>query len=205
MVRNVPCSSIDRAARHQKAPVMPEALQDAAMDRSDAGLFATTQWSLVLRARDKSQAAVSALCGSYWQPAVRWLGLLVESLDETAADGRKLHEPSTSDAAPDREYDQAWAHGVLANALRRLQEECASQRHALLCYELMPVMFADETASPYQEIASKLEISENAVKVAAHRMRARLGGLIRDEVRKTVASQEEWREELCYLIQLFSR
>src|SRR6266511_718927 len=73
MVRNVPCSSIDRAARHQKAPVMPEALQDAAMDRSDAGLFATTQWSLVLRARDKSQAAVSALCGSYWQPAVRWL------------------------------------------------------------------------------------------------------------------------------------
>ena len=45
-----------------------------------------------------------------------------------------------------------------------------------------------ETAPPYREIAARLGMSEAAVKVAAHRVRARLKGLIREEVLQTVAS-----------------
>ena len=66
-------------------------------------------------------------------------------------------------------------------------------------------MFADETASPNRQIGAKSKLSEDSVKVAAHRIRNRLRGLIREEVRQTVANADDWEEEARYLIQLFGR
>ena len=40
---------------------------------ADAGLFAVTRWSLVLRARDKSEAALNTLCQTYRQPIITCL------------------------------------------------------------------------------------------------------------------------------------
>jgi len=48
-------------------------------------------------------------------------------------------------------------------------------------------------------------MSEAAVKMAASRIRARLKGLVREEIMQTVASQEDWQDEVRYLIQLFGR
>jgi RNA polymerase sigma factor (sigma-70 family) len=135
----------------------------------------------------------------------RGAGQPVGSLQETGPEGRSLQDPAGPDNAPDLEYDRAWARTGLANALRRLNEECARSGHSALCAALEPVMFVDETASSYRGIGEKLGMSEGAVKVAAHRLRARLKGLVRDQVLQTVASQEEWEQEVRYLITLFGR
>jgi RNA polymerase sigma-70 factor (ECF subfamily) len=127
------------------------------------------------------------------------------SLDETNEDGHAMHDPAGQNGAPDLEYDRAWAQTILANAMRRLEAECTAQGHAALCAELEPVMFADETASPYQQIADRLGMKEGAVKVAAHRIRSRLKGIVSNEILQTVATEADWQDELRYLIELFGK
>jgi hypothetical protein len=48
-------------------------------------------------------------------------------------------------------------------------------------------------------------MTEGAVTTAAHRIRARLKGLVRDEVLQTVANEQDWQNEVRYLISLFGR
>jgi len=128
-----------------------------------------------------------------------------ESLDATFDGEVKIHDPVDSQATPDLAFDRAWAASLLTNALRRLQEECARQGHAALCTELEPVMFCDDTASGYRDIGLRLGMSEAAVKMAASRVRARLKGLVRDEVLQTVTNEQDWQEEVQYLMQLFGK
>jgi hypothetical protein len=84
-----------------------------------------------------------------------------------------------------------------------LQQECTSAKQAKLCAALEPVLFADETADSYREIAEKIGQSEGAVKVAALRVRTRLRGLIREEVMQTVTGAEDLEQELSYMMSLF--
>ena len=130
---------------------------------------------------------------------------MVESLDLMSEEGKQVHDPAAAAWGPDMEYDRAWAQAVLANALRRLRAECARQGHAALCGELEPVLFADETAASYGQIGARLGLTEGAVKTAAYRVRARLKGLVREEVLQTVANESDWEEEVRYLIRLFER
>ncbi len=132
-------------------------------------------------------------------------GQRVESLEETDGQGQHLHEPSTPGAGPDLEYDRAWARTVLANALRRLEAQYDNRGNLALCSALEPVIFADETAFPYRNIGAGLGMSEGAVKVAVHRIRAELRELVRDEVLQTVACEQDWEQEVRYLISLFGR
>ena len=94
---------------------------------------------------------------------------------------------------------------LLERARCRLQGECARQGHAALYSELEPGLLAEEGAASYKEIAARLSMTEPAVKVAAHRIRIRLRGLMREGVLQTVATEEDWHEEIRYLIGLFSR
>jgi DNA-directed RNA polymerase specialized sigma24 family protein len=66
-------------------------------------------------------------------------------------------------------------------------------------------MYRDADAPGYREAAQGLEMTEGALRVAAKRLRDRLRHLIREEVRQTVADEEEWESELHYLVQLFGR
>jgi hypothetical protein len=89
--------------------------------------------------------------------------------------------------------------------MRQLGTECARTGHETLCSALEPVMFADETAAPYREIGEQLSMSEGAVKTAAHRIRARLRDIIREEILQTVDNEADLQEELHYLASLFGK
>lgn len=231
------------------------------------GRFAATQWSLVLRARDKSEAALEGLFKRYREPLLVWLraqgqspadaedalhgflqnllrrealagvseekgkfrtfllqclknhlrdeharriagkrggGQPVESLDQTDDEGHDIRTPASAGRAPDLEYDRAWAQAVLASSIERLQAECAGQGHGALWQAVEPVIFFDDTASPYRDIAAKAGMSEAAVKMATSRIRARLRGIVQEQIMQTVADEQDWREEIRYLIQLFA-
>ena len=147
------------------------------------------------------------LCDEHRQATAqkRGGGQTVASLDETGQDGKPLYTPAANAPTADQEYDRAWARTVLEQALRRLAQECATTGHARLLEALEPALFADETASSYREIAGRLGMTEGAVKVAAHRIRLRLRGLVRDEILQTVSNEGDWETELRYLITLFGR
>ena len=99
----------------------------------------------------------------------------------------------------------AWAQAILARCVHRLEAECARTGHGALCAALEPVMYADETAAPYREIAARLGLSKGAVAVAAHRIRARLRGILREEILQTVDHEEDFQDELYYLRSLFGK
>ena len=132
-------------------------------------------------------------------------GLAPDSLQKTDDQGQLLHDPEASAATPDVEYDRAWAQTVLAKSLRQLQTECARTGHAALFAALEPVMFADETAALYREIAGRLGMSEGAVTTAAHRIRARLRAILREEILQTVDNEADFQDELNYLRSLLGK
>ena len=137
------------------------------------------------------------------QAAKRGGGRVLESLDEADPEGQAARAPAAPGAAPDEEYHKAWGRALLARVLQQLEREGEGQGRLALCRELEPVLFADETASSHRQIALKLGMTESAVKSAAHRIRARLKTLVREEVKQTVTNAKDWREELRYLMRLF--
>ena len=137
--------------------------------------------------------------------AKRGGGHIPESLEATNAEGQPLHSPASTFPTPDKEYDRAWAAMILASALQRLSAQCARTGHAALCAELEPALFADADAPAYAQIAHKLGMTEAAVKMAALRIRAELRFLIRHEVLETVASVDDFKEELRYFLSMFDK
>jgi RNA polymerase sigma-70 factor (ECF subfamily) len=137
--------------------------------------------------------------------AKRGGGQVPQSLEATDGEGEPLHRPASASPAPDKEYDRAWAAAILSTGLQRVSAECARTGHAALCAALEPALFADADAPAYAQIARNLGMTEAAVKMAALRIRQRLKAMIRDEVRQTVASEDDLEEELRYLLSLFDK
>ena len=106
---------------------------------------------------------------------------------------------------PDWAYDKAWANTVLRVALHQLELDMAQAGKGRLFAALSPIMHQDAEAGSYREIARELKMTEGAVKVAAKRLRDRLGERIRQQVRATVADTQEFEAELRYLIDLLGQ
>jgi DNA-binding transcriptional regulator LsrR (DeoR family) len=61
----------------------------------------------------------------------------------------------------------------------------------------------DESALPYAEIAARLNLTEAAVKMAIHRLRARYREILHAEIADTVSSPGEIEEEIRHLFSTF--
>lgn len=91
---------------------------------------------------------------------------------------------------PEREFERAWACAVLARARVRLGEEQEQAGKSAQWRALEPHLANTDERGRGSELAQLLGISENAVRVALHRLRRRFGELVRDEVRETVGPGE---------------
>jgi RNA polymerase sigma-70 factor (ECF subfamily) len=136
--------------------------------------------------------------------AIRGGGKPRPALEERDERGQAIIEPVSAEPGADEAYDMAWGHVILASAVCRLEAELASKGHLPLWEALQPHLYEEAEAPSYGQIAKELGISRNALYTVAHRIRKRLNALIREEVRETVASQEDFDEELNRFINLFS-
>jgi len=127
-------------------------------------------------------------------------GRVALSLDFEDGEARFAAEP-TSDADPDRAFERRWALALLARAFERTRREVEAGARPELAAALLPHLGGAGDARPYAEIAAHLAMSEGAVKVAAHRLRARHGEIIRAEVRDTVATDADVEDELRRLME----
>ena len=100
------------------------------------------------------------------------------------------------------DFDRDWAFALIARALAVLETEHAGKAEI---FSTLRPWLAGGAETPQSEAAHTLGISETAVKVALHRLRARFRELIRSEVAATVADPADVTEELRHLIAVASR
>ncbi len=138
----------------------------------------------------------------YDHAAIRGGGRPSLSLDFAAGESRLGLEPS-HETTPERIFDRQWALTLLDRALARLRDEYHAAGKGPLFDALTPSLAGDR-GTPYVEVAARLGMTEGAVKVAAHRLRARGRDLVRDEIAQTVASPDEIDDELGQLFAALS-
>jgi RNA polymerase sigma factor (sigma-70 family) len=121
------------------------------------------------------------------------------ALDLRDAEQRYRLEPSHN-LTPEKLYERRWALTLLERAMERLRAESASQSQ----FDRLRVFLTGEPEVTYRRLADQTGTSEGALKVAVHRLRRRYGDLLREEIAQTVASAEEIKEELGYLLSAVS-
>jgi RNA polymerase sigma factor (sigma-70 family) len=129
-------------------------------------------------------------------------GIAPVSLAEVEADCHFLADPSC--AEPEAEFEHTWAITVINNALRNLERELELAGKTKLLDQLRPYLQGESDTRPYAKIAAELGMSESAVKVTIHRLRRRYGHLLRMELARTVASDDEVEAELQHLMEIIS-
>ena len=124
------------------------------------------------------------------------------SLQFDHAEQQYLIEPISNDQ-PESRFQRQWARTLLQRVIDRLHDEYISSKRALLFENLKQFLVAGDT-EPTGEIASRLGISESAVRVAAHRLRSRYRDLLRVEIAATVNDPDDIDAEIAELFAAFS-
>ena len=120
-------------------------------------------------------------------------------LDELMARERADLEPAHTLTA-DGIYERRWALTLLEQALTRLEEEYREAGNAVLFEKLKPLLTDESDRASQATIAHELNMSENAVKQALHRLRQRFRVVLRDEIADTVAVPTDIEDELRHFI-----
>jgi RNA polymerase sigma-70 factor (ECF subfamily) len=121
------------------------------------------------------------------------------SIDRLEAESRFGVEPSHVVSA-ERLFERRWALTLLDYVLDRLDAEMGRSGKPALYERLRPALLGQDEARSYREIATELGLTEGAVKMAAHRLRARYRELLRDEIARTVADPAEIDVEIGALL-----
>jgi len=117
--------------------------------------------------------------------------------------GETLLAGEPSQIQPDLLYDRQWARTLLDRTLETLRQEYMASGRATLFEHLQPCLAREETALPYADIATRLRLTEAAVKMAVHRLRGRYREILRAEIAQTVTSEAEVEEEIQSLFSAF--
>lgn len=98
-------------------------------------------------------------------------------------------------------FDREWALALIARALATLEKEHA---HKPEFFQTLKPWLDGGTTMSQADVARTLDMSEAAIKVAIHRLRARFRELIRAEIATTVNDPSDIADELRHLIAVAS-
>ena len=101
--------------------------------------------------------------------------------------------------SPDTIYERRWALTLLAQVLARLERHYEEMGQHDLFVKLKPFLVESGRGEPYAEVGAELGLTEEAVKKAVQRLRARYGKLFREEIAHTLANPADLDGELRYL------
>jgi RNA polymerase sigma factor (sigma-70 family) len=102
-------------------------------------------------------------------------------------------------------YERQRTLAMLERVLVRLRDEYAAAGKDSLFDGIQGYLSATQSPGTYVEVAERLGLSENAIRVAVHRLRRRYGRMLRSEVAHTVASVEDIDAELRHLFDIIHR
>jgi RNA polymerase sigma factor (sigma-70 family) len=127
-------------------------------------------------------------------------GTVPLSLDWQDAESRYRIEPADH-LSPDKLYDRAWALTLLERVMHRLEYANAENPNF---QRLKPCLTVGKQAIDYATVSQELGISENAARVAAHRLRRQYRELLRAEIAETLVGPEHIEDELHALYGAFT-
>lgn len=120
-----------------------------------------------------------------------------------AVEAENWYEKNTaSEENPETLFDREWAVAVLENAMNRLARECGEKGKGEEFSAMRPFLTSSGTNADYERIAAETGSKPGTVKVTLHRLRARFGLALRDEIRDTQDEGTDIDSEINYLIQL---
>jgi len=100
---------------------------------------------------------------------------------------------------PERLFERQWAMTLLETAVQRLAREYEQTGRGALFTEIQFAILGERSAVPYTDLAARLGLSPEAVRVAVHRLRRRYRQVLREEIAHTVTGEDDIIEELNYL------
>lgn len=115
----------------------------------------------------------------------RGAGRLPLSLDVEGEEGRLRREPMDR-LDPAALFERRWAQAVIEAALGRLRRDEAAAGRGELFETLRPALEGTPPARGWAALAEEIGTSEGALRVAAHRLRARFRERLLTEVRDTI-------------------
>lgn len=121
------------------------------------------------------------------------------SLDFTAGEQSYVAEPRAS-GTPEQLFEKRWALTLLERTLDDVRREYTDSGKSQLFGLLEPTLIGDSPAASYAEIGKRIDMTEAAVKVAAHRLRRRYRDRLRATVAATVADPSKVDDELKHLV-----
>jgi RNA polymerase sigma-70 factor (ECF subfamily) len=126
----------------------------------------------------------------------------VISIDQELAESRFSSELAHR-LQPDVLFDRQWATTLIERVMKRLEDEYLASGRAKLFEYLRSCLIKDESALSYAEVAAQINLTEAAVKMAIHRLRARYREILHEEIADTVATPDEVEEEIRHLFSTF--
>jgi RNA polymerase sigma-70 factor (ECF subfamily) len=112
----------------------------------------------------------------------------------------RFQEGKASADSPEKTFDQRWAMTLLDQAIAAVHREYRAAGKEPLFNALKAALWGARGAATYAEIARRLDSTEGAIKVAAHRLRRRFGEVLLAEVGKTVGHRADLEEEMRFLL-----
>jgi RNA polymerase sigma-70 factor (ECF subfamily) len=111
-------------------------------------------------------------------------------------DADPAHEAASPDLSPEDAFELSWALTVLDRAMGELAREAEQSGKRPLFEALREFVVEQPEADDYRRVAERLELRENTVAVAVHRLRKRLRELVHAELAETVSEPEAVEPEL---------
>ncbi len=160
------------------------------------------------RSKGRFRSFLRAACEHYLanrrdrdRAAKRGGSVTIVSIDRHDAESRYDREPA-HELTAERVFEREWALTLLGRVLERLENERSQAGKAGLFARLRPALQGDHLAPSHAAVAAaELAMSAGAVRVAAHRLRARYRELLREEVGRTMDDAAAIDEEIAELIQ----
>lgn len=125
-------------------------------------------------------------------------------LDLEAGESRLGLQP-VDDMTPERLFERQWVLTLLDLVMRRLETEYRLSGRAEQFERLQGTLTGQRDRLPYAALAAELEISEEAARQAAGRLRKRYRELLREEVSQTLAEPGEIDDEIRSLFEVLGR
>jgi len=132
----------------------------------------------------------------------RGSGQIPVSIDESDAEGRYLNEASDS-TTPELLFERRWADALFQRALSKLQLHFEKSGRADVFLALSEFLAGESPDQTYADAAEVLGQSENTVAVTIYRMRKRFRNFLEEEIRQTLATGDDFEDELTNLHVIF--
>lgn len=116
----------------------------------------------------------------------------------------ELKDDSQIEESDHADFDRDWAHALIRRAHDALEQEMEAAGKGAQ-FQILRAWLDGSPAAPRATAAAELGMSDNALKVAIHRLRQKFREKVRGEVESTTSSEISTDEEFRHLIEVISR